>query len=461
MSKKEESPQLINERIVLAGMLLNLNPYFEQEFFQIVTPEYFSTPTTRRVYHAIMRCRADGKEINPTTVMEYLPIEYASIIGEWLADKSLVSPAQLQDALNMLRWSVLRTKMLNIASQIMGLRSKSVEEMSEEMDKLAQTIMETRNVYNERYYGSQTYYQAYLDTIERLEMVRKIKQLPVITGTKIDRYIVRLEPGHLNILAGRTSHGKTALAIQVVSNYLRRGEPVLFVSLEMTSPQLIMRLMSHDLRIGGRRLSGGWLKDEEMEQIQRYSEQVKGQPLILYDNPRTNMIDIINQVREFRRKYPVGGLVVVDYIQLINPVERRRNIKRHQEIGEIIKQLSEVAKQYEISVLGLAQLNRGAVEKKEPPRLHHLRESGDIEQGADKILFVWRPDKENVKKVEMDGQIYEGEELGSKAILILAKNRHGNTGRCITEFDGDYMEFRDYEPVQKEDAEAEEQDMPF
>ena len=235
----------------------------------------------------------------------------------------------------------------------------------------------------------------------------------------------------------------------------------MFISLEMSATQIVKRLIARMQRIPSLKMTGGWITDAEMEQIRQNAESVKPFPLIIYDNPRTNTIDIVNQIREFRRKYPTGGLVIIDYLQKINPVERRRSENRYEVVGEISQELDAIAEQYEISMLALAQLNRRVSEAKEPPRLHHLRESGNIEQDADKILFIWRPDKENVKKVEMDGQIYEGEELKNKAILILAKNRHGNTGRCITEFDGDYMEFRDYEPVQKGDAEVEEQDMPF
>ena len=435
------------ENTVLGGVLIwgEVDPSIERLLYTALDLSYFTRPKSRNIYKAIIKARDEGKELTPVAILEYLPEGYAKIVGELMAGK--YSPNDVRDAVNQMKQIRLRARIMNTASKLLHKKDRPIEEMSELYDKIIADIIDAHNVYGERYYVSADYGKAYLRAVEKIEIARRERRQYKITGTKIDDKIIRLEPGHLNILAGRTSHGKTALAIQIVANYLARGAPVLFISLEMTLEQLAMRLMSHQLRIENRRLTGGYITDEEMERIKQYQAEVVEKPLIIYDNPKANAVDITNQVREFKRKYPDGELVIVDYIQLVNPIERRRVERRYEVIADIVKRLSQMAKQYEVSILGLAQLNRGASEVKEPPRLHHLRESGDIEQSADKVLFVWRPDKENMKKVIIGDMKIEDEELENKALLLLVKNRHGATGRCITEFDGDYMEFRDYEPV--------------
>jgi replicative DNA helicase len=238
------------------------------------------------------------------------------------------------------------------------------------------------------------------------------------------------EPGQLIILAGRPSMGKTALALNIAEHVaINLKAPVLFISLEMGHMEIADRLLSSRSGIDGHILrTGKGLGHEQLRALgQAYQELERGQ-ILIDDTPSRNMLQIAASARRLRHRKNIG-LIVVDYIQLIDSEDSRDS--RQEQIAKISRQLKTLARELPVPVIALSQLNR-AVESREDrrPRMADLRESGAIEQDADMVLLIHRP------------EYYDQNDQPGIAELIVAKNRNGRTGtvkltflKQVTRFD--------------------------
>jgi len=242
----------------------------------------------------------------------------------------------------------------------------------------------------------------------------------VSTGfADFDRLTAGLQPSDLIIIAGRPSMGKTALALNIGYNVARTGTAVAVYSLEMTDSQLGMRLLSLDSGISGARLRNGILMEGDYGRLVNAANNLSDMPVYIDDTAGNNVLDIKAKTRRLMRKAPVG-LVIIDYLQLMNGSAGKRGgaESRQIEVSEISRGLKGLAKDLDVPVIALSQLNR-MVENREDkrPRLADLRESGAIEQDADVIAFIYRDEVYN-----------EHTEDGNIAEIILAKQRNGETG---------------------------------
>lgn len=228
------------------------------------------------------------------------------------------------------------------------------------------------------------------------------------------------QPGELIVLAARPGVGKTAFAMQTAEHNAHRGRPVLFISLEMADRELVQRWLAGLADVDSRRLRIG-NDPEAVERIASAADGVAGLPLRVWAPPSANLA----RIRAMARREAAGpglALLVVDYIGLIRPDDSRR--QRWEQIGEVSRGLKALAKELRIPVLALAQLNREADGTE--PRLSHLRDSGSVEQDADVVLFLHR----------------DGDAQG-EAKLIIAKHRHGQTGRITLDWHGTRTRFTD------------------
>ncbi len=228
-----------------------------------------------------------------------------------------------------------------------------------------------------------------------------------------------LRPSELCILAGRSGMGKTALARQAMVYGATKKRPVLFVSLETSVAQLVARLLCSHAKVDFRKLRSGTLTDADFTLLEQSGDWLREASFQIDDRPDATIADIRHAARQMQKS---GGLelVVVDYLQLVCTDEPK--MPREQQVSRMTGQLKSLARQLEIPVLCLAQLNRQAEGTRGSkdvarPQLSHLRESGAIEQDADVVLFVHREDYDD-----------DDPELQGKAELIVAKNRNGRTG---------------------------------
>jgi replicative DNA helicase len=237
--------------------------------------------------------------------------------------------------------------------------------------------------------------------------------------TDLDTLTGGLHDSELIILAARPSMGKTALALNIAEHVSMQGSTTLFVSLEMASLELADRLLCSAARVNGHRLRNGTISNDDRKKLVEKAGDLSQAPLFIEDSPSRNMTEIAAIARRLKRQHKLG-LIVIDYLQLIEPDNARD--PRQEQVARIARRLKGMARELHVPLLCLAQLNRQAEAAKENrPRLSHLRESGAIEQDADVVMFVHRD--EYYESNEEDRARVAGE-----ADIIVAKQRNGPIG---------------------------------
>lgn len=242
-----------------------------------------------------------------------------------------------------------------------------------------------------------------------------------------------LHEGHLIILAGRPAMGKSALAQQIAENVAGHGKTVIFMSLEMSSYELVERSISRRSGIPVPTLKVGTLDTEQWGRVAEAMEQTMALPLLI-DDASFDIAGLLAKVKAAaasleKAGLPPLGLIVVDYLQMVTG----KGINRTLEVGQVSGGLKRLAKELETPVLALSQLNRAVETRNDKrPTLADLRESGSIEQDADLVLFVYRDEYYN--EASPDRGIAE---------IIAAKNRHGETGTAKLAFIGERVQFGD------------------
>jgi len=238
-----------------------------------------------------------------------------------------------------------------------------------------------------------------------------------------DRQLGGLFPGELIVLAARPRMGKTSLGIQVMAHNAPRDRGVLFASLEMSATELTTRMLCSRAGVDSNRLRTGSLEGDDLAALEREAAELRGAAFWVVDRPSLTTADMRREARRLHRRSGLA-LLVVDYLQRVTPADVR--VKRYEQVGQITGELKRLAREFNVPVLLLAQLNREVEATADHrPRLSHLRESGDIEQDADVVAFLHRPEVYKPDDADLHGQ----------AALIVEKNRNGPTSRFELSWD--------------------------
>jgi replicative DNA helicase len=267
----------------------------------------------------------------------------------------------------------------------------------------------------------------------RIELAHKKRGKPIGVATgfsDLDRMTGGLKPGQLIIIAARPSMGKSAFATNIAEHAcLHDAVPTALFSLEMTGEELMERVLCTQARVKLQRVRDGFMSKDEMSKLGRIVGEIQSAPLYLDETPALSIAAFRARARRAVAKHGVK-LLIVDYLQLMKGATKRAAQDRRLEIDEISSGLKATAKELAVPVIALSQLNRDAEERAEP-KLSHLRESGSIEQDADVVALLHRPERVSHK-----------EEDKGKAVLILAKQRNGPVGRIEMHFDAEITQFR-------------------
>ncbi len=252
-----------------------------------------------------------------------------------------------------------------------------------------------------------------------------------------------LHNGELVILAARPSMGKTALALNIAENVaLKSQSPVLFVSLEMSGIELADRLLCSVARVNGHRLRNGTISQEDRKRLVQKAVEISNAPLFVDDSPSRTVSEIAAVARRIGNRDRRLGLIVIDYLQLIEPDNARD--PRQEQVAKIARRLKRLAREMDVPVLCLAQLNRQAEDSKDHrPRLSHLRESGAIEQDADVVMFVHRE--------EYYHRGDEAAQYAGQAEIIIAKQRNGPIGEIELVWESEFTRFQNRAPERLEE----------
>lgn len=299
--------------------------------------------------------------------------------------------------------------------------------------------------------------QALIQAIHSAELAFKKTShvVGITTGLRdLDGLLGGFHPSDLVIIAGRPSMGKTAFATNVAfnaakayANNVNEGANVLFFSLEMSSEQLALRVLSSESNVSSDLIRRGKLTNDQFTQIMITSREINSMGLFIDDSPGISITTLRNRARRMKRLHNIG-LIVIDYLQLLEGSGYKGGDNRVQEISEISRGLKAVAKELHVPVIALSQLSR-AVEQREDkrPQLSDLRESGSIEQDADVVMFVYRAEYYESRKEPQEGTdkhvqwMMEMNKIQNKAEVIIAKQRHGPIGIVPLYFDGKLTKF--------------------
>jgi replicative DNA helicase len=272
------------------------------------------------------------------------------------------------------------------------------------------------------------------ETIEKIEASKGsgfINGVP--TGFRdIDSMTGGLQKTDLILIAARPSMGKTSLALDIARNATSKGIGVAIFSLEMSNGQLSMRMLSSESGVGTMSMRQGFLTPESWRDITRAASRLSENPIFINDSPDISVLDIRSKMRSLAIQNEIG-LVIIDYLQIMKI--HRRNERHDLEIGEISKALKSLAKELDIPVIALSQLNRKVEDRADKrPQLSDLRESGALEQDADVVMFIYRDEVYNKEPNNPNRGTAE---------IIIAKQRNGPTGTAKLVFNQSITKFSD------------------
>jgi replicative DNA helicase len=442
MIKDKLPPQSVEiEESILGSLMLDINcqnfgmsRLFEDMFYKI---EY------KAIFKAIEALYDSSQGVDIITVIEELKRQnnlelVGGAYGVMRVTNSVVSSANIENYILVLAENYLKREMINIShdafsksfldeTDIFDLISATDEKMQKSQEKVIKGMSKDIT-----FYGMQV--------LEQHATVKHSGVLGIKTNiSELDKSTNGLVSPDLIIIAARPGAGKTALCLSIAYNTSVLGTvPCAIFSLEMDGVQLVRRLASIDTNIPHERIRNGHTTDDEDKLLGASIEKISNSKIYIEDRTSMNIRDIRTKASLLKKKHNIG-YIIVDYIQLMSGTDVK-NKSREQVVSDISRGLKCIAKELEIPVIALSQLSR-AVEARadKMPQLSDLRESGAIEQDADSVLFLMRPEYYGMTEpIEINSVEYPVQKL---AICTIAKNRHGSTKNIAMEFTGSTMQF--------------------
>lgn len=405
--------------------------YDERNVYRImdlIKPEHLSGSEERKLYNAMLKCIADKEPIDEVNVY----LKDKSLDASFIASLTLIPPVKniVITARKLYEYYVLR-ELSKVGKKLENI--KTDDEPFEVIKNIEQSIFELTQGFYHRNYEHIT--DINTKTIQILEEVKQGKKDLALLETgfcDLDKLIGGFRKGDLIILAGRPSMGKTALALNMANQFAQK-HTIAFNSLEMSNFQLNLRLLSFITHIEFNKLINGYFNETEAKDIMIASSNFKN--IYLDDTPSLDIFDLEGKVKRLKIEKNID-ILIVDYLQLLT--DKTKEV-REQEISSISRRLKGIAKELNIVVIALAQMNRGVEARtNKRPMLSDLRESGAIEQDADLVLFIHRPEYYGITILE------DGTQTNNLAQLIVAKNRNGLVGEVKLLFDKQYTIFKNY-----------------
>ena len=424
------------EQAILAGILIN-NKIMD-DLIATVKPEDFYRESHTHIYRSMLTLYEKGSPIDLISVsdilkrQDLLPKAGGSKYLASLADVVPTSAGFKYHA-DLIRESALRRHLMFTCLEIHQKCLQSSDETNKLLDSAEQTIFDLANTRIKQ--GLEPISEVLNNSHKVVERSRSGRMTGFSTHyLDIDRITGGLQPKELIILAARPGMGKTTLALNIAQNLADDNTGVAIFSLEMSKEQLGLRLMASEGRVDAFKLRVGRLGGDDFYALQEAADRIAQLPIFIDDTPDINVLEIRAKIRRLERQQRIG-LIIIDYLQLMKPIASRNS--REREVSEISSGLKTLAKIFEVPVLALSQLNR-RVEGRDTkiPELADLRESGSIEQDADLIAFIYRP------------EVYDKTSARhGKAEIIVAKNRNGPFGNIKLTYIDQYTRFENfYEP---------------
>jgi len=430
------------EKAVLGALLIQNDAVFT--IISVLKPESFYEPGHQEIYRSIINLATNHKPVDIITVAHELKSrEQLDIVGGevYLAELTdrVATASHLEFHARLVHQKYIQRELIKSAAEIQK-RSYDDSEDVEELINFAESEifnLSEGNINNETVQINIVLDKA-LTAIEEASK-NKNKLLGVPSGfSKIDRITAGWQPSDLIIIAARPSMGKTAFVLSMARNMaVDHQRPVAIFSLEMSSMQLVTRLISAESEIAGEKIKVGDLQEFEWEQLERKIKSLETAPIFIDDTPAISVFELRAKCRRLVRNYKIQA-IIIDYLQLMTTGTDMKG-NREQEVSTISRSLKAIAKELNLPVIALSQLNRSVESRSgdKKPQLSDLRESGAIEQDADMVLFIHRPEYYGITNDA------DGKSLNGLAEIIIAKHRNGATGAKWLKFRKEYAKFTD------------------
>lgn len=447
-----QAPEL--ERAVLGAMMIESDAYARVS--EILKPESFYEIRNQKVYKAIQTLAFNEDPVDLLTVTEQLrkmgelediggPVYISELAG------NLTSSAHIEYHAKIIAQKALARQLITFSSEVQTDAFDDTNDVNDLMQKAESDLFKISQQ-NLR----KDYVQVESVVAQAIEQLKKAAANTTgLTGLAsgyydLDKMTSGWQKSDLIIIAARPAMGKTAFVLSMAKNItVNNKKPLALFSLEMSNVQLVNRLICNVCEITGDKIKSGQLAPEEWAMLDYHVKELSEAPLYVDDTPSLSIFELRTKARRLKREHDIQ-MIIIDYLQLMNGGTSYGS--RQEEVSTISRSLKGLAKELNIPIIALSQLNRG-VENREGaegkrPQLSDLRESGAIEQDADIVCFIHRPEYYHIYEDE------KGKDLHGMAEIIVAKHRNGAVGDVRLKFEASYARFRNPNENSFREAEA-------
>ena len=437
-------PQALDlEESVLGALMLEKDAL--TNVIDILKPENFYKDANKEIYQSIIDLFNDSEPIDLLTVTSQLKkngkLEYVggSFYGTQLTTR-VNSASNIEYHARIILEQSIKRQLIEVSGEVQKEAYEDTTDVFDLLDNTEQSLFDISESHIRKNYSQVKGLMK--EAIDELQAKKTRKD--GITGVPsgfidLDNITSGWQPSDLVIIAGRPSMGKTAFVLSMMRNASIDHEmPIALFSLEMSSLQIVNRLISSEAELDSDKIKKGNLKDYEWQQLLHKTDQLNNAKIFIDDTPALSILELRAKSRRLKSQHDIQ-CIIVDYLQLMSGEYGKSSGNREQEIASISRSLKAIAKELNVPVLALSQLSR-AVETRggdKRPVLSDLRESGSIEQDADMVLFIYRADRYDITEDE-DGNLTAG-----VAELLLRKNRNGPTGKVKLKFIERFAKFAD------------------
>ncbi len=438
---ERKMPQNLEAEMAVLGSAF-LTTYALEKVCEELLPEMFLNAANKRIFEAIYELHQNKIPLDSTTVKNEIEKKsnISSIGGiEYLSEviDSVITAANVDHYIDIVREKALRRKLIEVTNEINVSaynEEEDTNEMIDDAEKKIFTVTKARKAGEIKTIG-----EVMRTTQEHLE--RLAKNQAEITGIAtgfydFDKLTSGLHENELIIIAARPAMGKTAFGLNIaINSAINSKKPVAIFNMEMSAEQLALRMIASVGGIDMNKLKTGKLEHNDWKKVNEAMSQLGETDIYLEDSSGITVSEIRAKCRRLATSDKGLGLVIIDYLQLINGSARYAG-NRQQEVAEISRSLKTMAMELKIPVIALAQLSRSVeLRENKRPIMSDLRESGSIEQDADIVAFLYRDDYYNKPKEKTNVSLTE---------LIIGKHRNGSTGTIELVFEGNMSNFRNF-----------------
>lgn len=420
------------EEAVLGAIMLEKAAF--DNVIEILKPECFYVESHQRIFRAMQGLAQKSMPIDILTVVEELRLreELEMVGGPYTVTRltnTVVSAANIEAHARIILQKFIQRELIRISGEVIGDAYEDSTDAFDLMDDAESKLFEITNSYLRKNFESID--SVLIKTIQRIDHLRE--QTDDLTGVPsgfaaLDKVTGGWQNTDLIILAARPAVGKTAFALNLARNAAltaNKNVPVAVFSLEMSAGQLVQRILSAESEIMLEKIARGRLEEHEYKQLHiKGIKRLASAPIFIDDTAALNIFELRAKCRRLKNKHNVG-LIIIDYLQLMSGTNENRNTNREQEISKISRDLKGLAKELQVPIIALSQLSRavetrGTKDSVKMPQLSDLRESGAIEQDADMVMFLYRPEYYDINANEF------GESNKGETLVRIAKHRNGS-----------------------------------